>query len=266
MQKERDEISPDIPFAHSKDGDIADAQYNMRRVDIYKSFYGENLGGKKSLYIGKPDLISRGLNITDYTFGNLNEGIMVEKKIDGIPGVPFTKHGDASDQNANKGKRVRIVGDFIGNDLENLKTLDIGGKNKFGELLGIRDNTSGNLNEGVIAPSNTYDFILCSEILEHLMNPLQVMREIMELLRPGGICIVSTPIEYKIGWYQSEAHFVEYRPDRLKKLFEYVGFEILDYKKFCIWDWWPFMFTGVRPFLRCLLHRSQLWKLRKPSS
>jgi len=178
-------------------------------------------------------------------------------------GVPFTEHGDASTQNANKGKRVRVVREFIGKDLSQLKTLDIGGKNRFGELLGIKHNTEGNLNEGIVAPDKDYDLILCSEIFEHLMNPLQIMRQIHDLLKPDGVCILSTPIEYKIGWYQSPHHFVEYRPDRLRMLFEYAGFKPNKYKSFCIWDWWPFMFTGVRPFLRCVFHRSQLWELKR---
>jgi len=182
-----------------------------------------------------------------------------------LSNVPFTEHGDASDINANKGRRVRIVREFILDmDLDKRHTLDIGGSNAFGKLMGMKDNTSGDLNEGINAPSKDYDLILFSEIFEHLMNPLQAMREVYDLLRPGGVCILSTPKAYPIGWYQSYAHFTEYKPDRLRRVFEYVGFQIWGMKIYCIWDWWPFMFTGFRPFLRCLFHRSQLWKLKKP--
>lgn len=177
--------------------------------------------------------------------------------------IPFTEHGDANDLNANKGRRVRIVKEFIGGDLSGLHTLDIGPPNAFGKILGIKDNTKGDVNEGLVAPSYAYDLILCSEIFEHLMAPLWTMRNIYYLLRPNGVCILSTPLANPFAWYQSYAHFAEYKPDRLRRLFEYVGFEVVKMKIYCIWDWWPFMFTGIRPFLRCLFHRSQLWYLRK---
>jgi len=180
-----------------------------------------------------------------------------------VGNVPFTEHGDADDINANKGRRVRIVKEFIGRDISALHTLDIGPANAFGRLLGIKHNTEGDLNEGVKAPSRDYDLILCSEIFEHLMNPLQVMRSIYDLLKPGGVCVLSTPLANPFG-YQSYAHLTEYKPDRLRRLFEYVGFEPVKMKIYCIWDWWPFMFTGIRPFFRCLFHRSQLWCLKKP--
>lgn len=177
--------------------------------------------------------------------------------------VPFSAHGDASDENLNKGRRVEIVKDFIGG-IPVGRTLDIGPPNAFGQALEIKDNTTGDLNDGVVAPSKDYDLILFSEILEHLMNPLQAMRDCYRLLRPGGLCIVCTP---KASWhtgffYQSPHHFTEYKPDRLRKMFEYAGFSVVKYKTINIWDK-RFALYGFRPLLRVLFHRSQLWMLRK---
>lgn len=181
--------------------------------------------------------------------------------------VPFSAHGDASDMNENKGRRVREVREFIGLDLTltHLKTLDIGPPNAFGKALGFKDNTEGDLNIALVAPQKQYDVILFSEIIEHLMNPLGRVQDCHGLLKSGGILIVSTPL---MAWhsgisYQSPHHFTEYRADRLKKLFEYAGFEVVKYRKINIWDR-SFMFKGIRPFLRVLFHRSQLWMLRKP--
>lgn len=177
--------------------------------------------------------------------------------------VPFSAHGDASDENLNKGRRVKIVKDFIGGEVIG-KTLDIGSPNAFGQAIGIKDNTTGDLNFGVSAPSKDYDLILFSEILEHLMNPLSVLIDCHRLLRSGGLCIVCTP---KASWhtgffYQSPHHFTEYKPDRLRKLFEYAGFTVVKYQTINIWDK-RFALYGVRPLLRVLFHRSQLWMLRK---
>jgi len=178
--------------------------------------------------------------------------------------IPFSEPGDDNDINFNKGKRVQIVRDFIGMDLQNLKTLDIGAPNAFGKLLGIKDNTlRTDLNDELHAPDKDYDLILFSEILEHLMNPLMALRSCHDLLKPGGILIVSTPTPNRF-FIQSPSHLTEYRPDRLVQMLRWAGFEVLDYKKFCIWDK-RFMFYGIRPFLRVLFHRSQLWKLRKCS-
>jgi len=173
--------------------------------------------------------------------------------------TPFSAHGDASDVNANVGRRVAQVRKFIGFVPD--ESLDIGPPNAFGQALGVRDNTTGDVNLGVNAPGKDYELILFSEIIEHLMNPLGAMQDCYRLLKPGGICIVSTPIASRLS-FQSPHHFTEYKPDRMRRLFEYVGFDIVGYKKINIWDR-GFMFKGVRPFFRVLFHRSQLWKLRK---
>ncbi len=179
--------------------------------------------------------------------------------------VPFSAHGDASDYNLNKGRRVKLVREFIGFDLSGLKTLDIGAPNAFGQSLGIKHNTMGDLNRNMETPSDSYDFILFSEIIEHLMNPALVTGWCFHLLKPGGHCLVSTPLA---TWHsgismQSPHHFTEYRPDRLRRMFEYVGFRVVRYKVINIWDR-RFAFYGVRPLLRVLFHRSQLWLLQKP--
>lgn len=177
--------------------------------------------------------------------------------------IPFGEPGDDNDVNANKGRRVRIVKEFIGRDLYKLKTLDIGQPNAFGRLLGIKDNTlKTDLNLTLIAPSKNYDLILFSEIIEHLMNPLGTLLVIHSLLKKDGVLIVSTPIANHF-WMQSPHHLTEYQPKRFRKMLEYAGFRIVKYRTMLIWDWFPFMFTGIRPLLRCLLHRSQLYYLVK---
>jgi len=188
------------------------------------------------------------------------------ESLDDLNHIPFAEHGDASEQHKSIKHRVGIFREFIGFDLTGLKTLDIGAPNRFGEVLGIRDNTTlSDLNKSLEAPDSGYDLILCSEIIEHVMNPLYMMQRIYELLRPGGICILSTPLH---SWnsgvcFTSPHHFTEYRPDRISRMFVYVGFDLVRFRKYQMWDW-SFVFWGVRPLLRVLFHRNQLWMLRKP--
>lgn len=188
----------------------------------------------------------------------------------GIPGVPFTHNGSKSVKSAsNNSRRADIIKKFVGmtrHEIMNLRTIDIGSENMIGRLVGTRRNTVGDLNTRCIGfEDGTYDFVLNSEIIEHIMNPLGVMQDIYRMLKPGGICVVATPIQPRIGaWYDLDKHFVEYRPWRLKQLFLYCGFEVIKYRRYSIWKWFPFAFTGIRPLMRCLFHRSQMWLIRKP--
>ena len=180
------------------------------------------------------------------------------------PIIPFAEHGDADTLPKSHKRRARIIREFIGYDIANLKTLDIGAKNKLGEVLGIRDNTlDADLNVSVSAPDHDYDLILCSEIFEHICNPYLMMRRIMELLKPGGVCILSTPVVGWIIWLPQPNHFTEYSRISLGKFFRYMGFEPEKYRTTQIWDL-SFMFYGVRPLIRVLFKRHQMWMLRKP--
>jgi SAM-dependent methyltransferase len=42
-------------------------------------------------------------------------------------------------------------------------------------------------------PDNTVDVVVCIEVLEHLFDPLAVLRRIQKVLRPGGVAVISTP-------------------------------------------------------------------------
>lgn len=43
---------------------------------------------------------------------------------------------------------------------------------------------------------NTFDTVLCLEVLEHVERPLEVLKEIYTILKKGGILILSTPQNY----------------------------------------------------------------------
>lgn len=47
--------------------------------------------------------------------------------------------------------------------------------------------------ENTNLPSNTADVVLCFEVIEHLKNPEKLILESYRILKPGGICIISTP-------------------------------------------------------------------------
>ena len=46
---------------------------------------------------------------------------------------------------------------------------------------------------------NTYDFIICADILEHLRNPVEVLSDLRALLRPDGKILISIPNATYLG-------------------------------------------------------------------
>jgi SAM-dependent methyltransferase len=45
-------------------------------------------------------------------------------------------------------------------------------------------------------PDATYDLVLCTQVLEHLPEPLPVLREFHRVLKPGGKAYLSAPLFY----------------------------------------------------------------------
>lgn len=47
-------------------------------------------------------------------------------------------------------------------------------------------------------PSNRYDFVVCTEVLEHTLRPFDAVTEIHRLLKPGGYLFLSVPFNFRI--------------------------------------------------------------------
>ena len=54
-----------------------------------------------------------------------------------------------------------------------------------------------NTNTSIIS-SNTFDIIICTEVLEHTNNPFNVVNELERILKPGGLVCISTPFNFRI--------------------------------------------------------------------
>lgn len=52
-------------------------------------------------------------------------------------------------------------------------------------------------NERVIPP-NHFDFIVCTEVLEHTLQPFNAVNEINRILKPDGLAFISTPFNFRI--------------------------------------------------------------------
>lgn len=90
------------------------------------------------------------------------------------------------------------------------------------------------------AENESYDLIICYHILEHIEDDIQGMKELLRILKQGGICIIQTP--FKVGEIfedysikspkEREKHFGQddhvriYSVEGLKDRLEHAGFHV----------------------------------------
>jgi SAM-dependent methyltransferase len=53
-------------------------------------------------------------------------------------------------------------------------------------------------NHNVFIPNETYDCIVCMEVLEHTLDPFAAVRELRRMLKHGGHLLVSAPLNWRI--------------------------------------------------------------------
>jgi len=88
-------------------------------------------------------------------------------------------------------------------------------------------------------PDENFDYIVCSEVIEHLEDDELALRKIYSLLKPKGIVIISTPSKnaplYKLGLAKEfddrVGHLRRYTVEELVEKCKVNGFSILDTKK-----------------------------------
>lgn len=59
--------------------------------------------------------------------------------------------------------------------------------------------------ENIPVNDNTFDCIICTEVLEHVPEPILAIREMSRILKPGGILLMSAPLGS--GLHQEPFHF-----------------------------------------------------------
>ena len=113
---------------------------------------------------------------------------------------------------ANIGRFVKAAG--VAHDRVGLRVLDVapqaheGAKPHFPratvETLDISEDSGANYiadicrnNENTI-PNEHFDCVICTEVLEHTLQPFAAVAEIKRLLKRGGFAFVSTPFNFRI--------------------------------------------------------------------
>lgn len=49
-----------------------------------------------------------------------------------------------------------------------------------------------------LIPSGSYEVVVCTEVLEHTLQPFSAVAEIHRMLKPGGVALVTTPFDFRI--------------------------------------------------------------------
>ena len=77
---------------------------------------------------------------------------------------------------------------------------------------------------------NTFDSLVFFEVLEHVFNPNEFMKEIHKVVKPDGLCLVTIPFIW--GEHEQPYDFARYSSFGLKHVFNTNGFEIIHHKKY----------------------------------
>lgn len=76
-------------------------------------------------------------------------------------------------------------------------------------------------------PQNHFDVITASEILEHLESPIEELREIFRILRPGGLLWATTPSSVGISRKAMGLHWSMVAPPEHTQLYSKLGMRIM---------------------------------------
>lgn len=124
---------------------------------------------------------------------------------------------------------------------KNKMLLDIGAENSpykkyFNKLqyftLDIEQNSNktisfvGDLNEKIdIIKSNSFDYILCTQVLEHIKRPHNAFSEFSRILKPGGKLFLTTHMSFDLHMEPND--FFRFTKYGLKSLGEDVGLKLV---------------------------------------
>ena len=71
---------------------------------------------------------------------------------------------------------------------------------------------------------NRYDLVLCTQVLEHVPWPREVLRELNRVLKPGGKLWISAPLFFEE--HETPHDFFRYTQFAWRHMLEHAGFEI----------------------------------------
>jgi SAM-dependent methyltransferase len=87
-------------------------------------------------------------------------------------------------------------------------------------------------NNQELIPNNSFDWVVCTEVLEHTLNPFAAVQEIHRILKPNGLLFLSVPFNFRIhGPLPDCWRFTEYGLRVLLKTFEKIRINVIESPK-----------------------------------
>lgn len=81
------------------------------------------------------------------------------------------------------------------------------------------------LNQAIPLPDQSFDTILCTDVLEHIHQPQQLLGEMARLLKPGGKALITTPFLYRI--HEEPHDYFRYTEFAFQAMTRKAGLEIV---------------------------------------
>jgi SAM-dependent methyltransferase len=86
------------------------------------------------------------------------------------------------------------------------------------------------------------DLVVCTEVLEHVADPGQVLAELHRVLRPGGELLITVP--FVAGLHEEPHDFYRYTSHALRMLLGRAGFSAIDVEP--LTGWWSTLASVLR--------------------
>jgi len=77
---------------------------------------------------------------------------------------------------------------------------------------------------------NTFDYVLCTEVLEHVPDPKEFLMEIRRVMKPGAVLIMTIP--FMVPLHEEPYDFYRYTKYGLKHMLDGAGFASHDITPF----------------------------------
>lgn len=110
--------------------------------------------------------------------------------------------------------------------------------------------------------SASFDVLICSEVIEHLVDPVPVLEKLLRLVRPGGTVFASSPnvshyriitnlirgrFEYEDVGAMDRTHLRWFTPDSYRRLFEEAGVEVIRLERLVNYRSWRVKLAELLP-------------------
>jgi len=96
-----------------------------------------------------------------------------------------------------------------------------------------------------IFKQNNFDFVICTDVLEHIQNPWIAVRQLYSVLKPGGTLLLTTPFNFHLHGNLDVKDYWRISADGLRYLLsQEANFRIIEIKPIGLPEF-PFSYTVV---------------------